>query len=1092
MKPTGAAVPFGIVALALCLASGAGRAADPPAPAAADPLEAIRAQLKAGHYPEAEAAARALLAAVEADKGPDSVETAAVLDLLVESRWRGGRTRDPEVQAFARRAVAIKEKALGPEHLEVAVSLNNLGNALLRAEDLDGARAAFERILLIRERSLGPDHPDVAKVLNNLSVLAEREGDYAKARALAERALGIMEKRYGPDSISLIEILNNLAGIQGIMDERAEAIRLHRRCQGIIEKNLGPDHPQMAVSLSNLGIQLRVTGDYIGARKAYERALAIKEKVLGPDSPSVASTLHSLGTLLLFMGDLAAARPLIERAIAIQEEAQGPGSPDLTESLNTLGRLLYQQGDYAAAKPILEKAVANAGKTLGPEHPDLRGPLGNLASVLSAQGDYAGARPLLERSLAIAEKSFGPDNIFTADIVEAMGDLLIKEGELDAARRRYERAFSIRENALGPAHPEVAATLENISAVQLYRGAFREAIGRALQAEALTREQFRATARSLPENQALRYETVRVSGLAVAVSALAAEAGTTVAGEDARRVWDAMARSRAMVLDEMAARHRQFGAPGDPEAASLADALRETRDRLARLVVAGPGPEEPKAYRELLAKAQRDRERAEAAVAEHSADFRRERARSLAGLEDAARAMPPGSALVAYVSYERLWRVPPGADHPTPPPEPLSSYLALVLRADVRDPTVVPLGPARPIDAALDRWRREAGTAPGGLSISGGRAEARYRKAGESLRRLIWDPLAARLQGTRLVFVVPDGPLNLVSLASLPVGPDRYLLETGPTLHYLSAERDLIDASGRGANGRGLLALGGPDYDVRSSSPPSPGGATADGAAPASGRIAAARATYRGPRSACGDFRTLRFDPLPGARVEAEEVASLWESKGGVSGGKETALLTGPEAGEGAFKRMASGHRVVHLATHGFFLEGRCASALESARRTAQPDVRRGGPSQAGDNPLLLSGLALAGANRREEAGAEEEDGILTAEEIAAVDLSGVEWAVLSGCETGVGQVHTGEGVLGLRRAFQTAGAGTLIMSLWSVEDAAAREWMKGLYEGRLGGMTTAEAARAAGIRIVEARRKSGRSTHPFFWAAFVAAGDWR
>jgi CHAT domain-containing protein len=141
---------------------------------------------------------------------------------------------------------------------------------------------------------------------------------------------------------------------------------------------------------------------------------------------------------------------------------------------------------------------------------------------------------------------------------------------------------------------------------------------------------------------------------------------------------------------------------------------------------------------------------------------------------------------------------------------------------------------------------------------------------------------------------------------------------------------------------------------------------------------------------------------------------------------------------------------------------------------------------------LLLSGLALAGANRRESAPDDGEDGILTAEEVASLDLSGVEWAVLSACETGIGQVQAGEGVLGLRRAFEVAGARTLILSLWPVEDAAAREWMRGLYEGRLEGLTTAEAVRQASLKVIQRRRQAGRSAHPAFWGAFVATGDWR
>jgi CHAT domain-containing protein len=148
----------------------------------------------------------------------------------------------------------------------------------------------------------------------------------------------------------------------------------------------------------------------------------------------------------------------------------------------------------------------------------------------------------------------------------------------------------------------------------------------------------------------------------------------------------------------------------------------------------------------------------------------------------------------------------------------------------------------------------------------------------------------------------------------------------------------------------------------------------------------------------------------------------------------------------------------------------------------------------AEENPLLLSGLVLAGANRRDDPGNADgiEDGILTAEEVASLNLSGLEWAVLSACETGVGEIRAGEGVLGLRRAFEIAGAGTLIMSLWSVEDAAARQWMQSLYRAHASGLGTAESVRSAGLELLAAAKRSAGGTHPYFWGSFVAAGDWR
>ena len=109
------------------------------------------------------------------------------------------------------------------------------------------------------------------------------------------------------------------------------------------------------------------------------------------------------------------------------------------------------------------------------------------------------------------------------------------------------------------------------------------------------------------------------------------------------------------------------------------------------------------------------------------------------------------------------------------------------------------------------------------------------------------------------------------------------------------------------------------------------------------------------------------------------------------------------------------------------------------------------------------------------------------------MNLQGVDWVVLSGCDTGIGDVQTGEGVLGLRRAFEIAGARSLIMSLWAVSDDAACEWMERLYAARFrDGLGTADAIHAATQRVIETRRRNGQSVHPFYWAAFVAAGDWR
>jgi CHAT domain-containing protein len=250
------------------------------------------------------------------------------------------------------------------------------------------------------------------------------------------------------------------------------------------------------------------------------------------------------------------------------------------------------------------------------------------------------------------------------------------------------------------------------------------------------------------------------------------------------------------------------------------------------------------------------------------------------------------------------------------------------------------------------------------------------------------------------------------------------------------------------------------------------------------------RPLRRARAETCGSLEAASFHALNGTLQEVRDISRVWKTSP-TTESEPAQVFVGRDANEAGFKHAASGRRVLHLATHGFFLDGSCPAAPNGTR--ALGGLSKGDGTPSADNPLRLSGLALAGANRRASAGPDEDEGILTAEEVAALNLNGVEWAVLSACDTGLGEIKTGEGVFGLRRAFQVAGARTVIMSLWSVDDDATRDWMRALYEGRFQrALSTADAVHGANLAVLRARRARGLSTQPFYWAGFVAAGDWR
>jgi CHAT domain-containing protein/tetratricopeptide (TPR) repeat protein len=1075
----------------------------------------------------AQAATRSLAESVlrvkETHLKPDNVDLSPSLRNLAYTLVAAGDAR--QSLPLLERAVAINEQTHGLQATATADSLDDLAAAQIQCDRYDDARRSLERALTIKEASLGPSGRGVPRTLDQFALMLQKKGEYRGARPFLERSLHLRENE-SPDNLDFAEtlallgdqllfegdpqaarlvyirvrdiekgklranhprvagVLRNLAQAVTDLGDLTEAKLLQEQALAIVEKNAGATNPEITGYLNDLANTNAAQGDYAVARVLYERAIKIVEDRMGAGDVTLATYAYNLAIVHVRLGDLVEARRQFKRAIDIWQRVLGPDHPYVAIALSALGRRLADQGAHAEAQRFLERALKIRERSLGADHRDVARNLADLAMTLERQGQVSRAQTLSARAVSIIERSDALDIPSSAGILALHADLQARQGHFDSARQYYERALAIRARVLGQSHPDYAVTQMALASTLARAGESSAALNAALQAEETGRQHLRLTVRYLSERQSLGYAGSRPKGLDLAMSLLAADPDVI------SRVFDGLIKSRSLVLDEMAARRHVRSEESRPEVASLWTALASTRQRLANLVVRGPGAGRPEQYTALIEDARREKELAERALADKSAVFRDEIARGEIGLDDVRRALPTGSALVAFARYDRTPIFGAGAaSSPATSTSAASavraraaipSYIAFIVREGQSDIALVRIGSASSIDGLVSRWHAEIMNIVGAGSPS--EAENTYRVAGAALRRRIWDPVAGYVKGATTVFVVPDGTLNLLSLAALPAGQTGYLIDAAPVIHYLSAERDLVSSSSAATANRGLLAVGGPAFDdatlftgkvVR----PRP-------ATRATGGVAA----VSGLRASCGDLASMMFDPLAGTLQEVREVARLWSDS-------PADILESRGASERAFKQAAPGHRVLHVATHGFFLRGACQPTIGGTRAVGGLSSKSPNQPVAGmaDNPLLLSGLALAGANRRAAAAPGEDDGILTAEEVAALNLGGVEWAVLSACDTGLGEVKAGEGVFGLRRAFQIAGVRTVIMSLWSVDDQATRLWMRALYEGRLQKhLSTADAMHQASLSVLKSRRARGESTHPFYWAGFVAAGDWR
>lgn len=1030
-----------------------------------------------------------LLERVERNHGGDSREAARVLAVIALAHCVGRREIDLGIELASRASeIAARPRAGDDASFDSRPMLRALGWCYRQAGRYQDARATLARAITASKSSAADEgasmsepsassEPDVdgleARLRVELATIEHDLGNLREARTLLEESLRMAEAASSP-STQLIGASRNALGVVTwrLGDLDAAAGHFEQLLEDA-SRNLGPDHAQIASFSNNYGLVLQDLGRWIEARRQYERAVAIAR---ARDYPSQAAYLNNLGNLAQDLGDWRAGEEAYRRSLEIEEEAIGPDHPNLARTLTNLGNLLRVTGRLDEAERQYRRALDIRERTLGSDHLDVAYTVINLGHLERRRRRWTQADELYRRALAIRTQALGERAPIVAQTIHERARLRLLEGRFEEAIADFRRALEIREQALGPDHHAVAKTLADLAIAATAAGDEGLAIASASRAEEIGRQHYRLTARQLTEREGLGLSSHRVGGRDLLLS-LAVGAGR---GRLVERSFEAVLRARNVVLEELSIRQEALR-DATPALESSFSELQKASARLARLMATSSAEGDDRGGEIERAAALVDR--LEREVAEGSETLRR--SRELPSLDQVLAGLPAETALVSLVRYRDFIAGPLSegeGEGLTAPP----AYVALVAAGEgVR---AVGLGAARTIDLAVEQWRRQI-RAP----ATGSASEEDYRRAATSLRRVLWDPIAGSLGSADRVLVVPDGDLHLVNLATLPAEDGRYLAESGPLFHTLVAETDLLRAPSANRGG-GLLAVGDPDFESAEigaagllSQP--------DRRAPEAGSeaVAASPAVQGELRRWCPSITETRFAAIPGTGDEARVVERLWRSShdraGAIDDAGSSRLLTGAAASESAVKSLASGRRIVHLATHGFSVGPDCQVAGSGVRGV-------GGLAPASRERFgrILSGLVLAGAHQAlEDPGARGEDGLLTSLEIGGLDLRSAEWVVLSACDMGVGPSVAGEGVLAMHRAFLAAGARTVITSLWPVEDSSAREWMEHLYRARLSeGLSTAEAVRAATLRSLTQRRAREAQTHPFYWGAFLAVGDWR
>ena len=984
-------------------------------------------------------------------------------------------------------AISIQERTVAKTSPDYTASLNNLaGYYSLSGNYAEAIRLATE-VLNLDEIIFGNEHPSYAIALSNLAAYKSAIGEYSEALDLEKNASIIYEKTLGKDHPTYAGSLSSIANYNSILGNYQEAISLNTEALKIYEKTLGKEHPTYSLSINRLAeLQVHI-GNYPMATKLFTQALETAKKSLGPNHSAYATILHNMATCISILGDDRKAITLEKEALSIREKALGKESDAYSVSLHSLAVLNSSTGNYVEAIKYETESLNIIKKTLGKNHKSYSTGSSCLASYYSALGNYEEAIRLDSEALYTIEQTFGKNHPDYANILSNLANDYYYYGNYLEASRLGHEALNIREKVLGTQHPDYAEALSNVSMFNISLGNLAEAKRQIMEASKIFQITFgqeshnysimlhklalcNALQHNFSESIRLEKEVLKIFAKTIgknhpdyrlALNDLTfyyfnskdyintAQQAILTTEECNKIVFstftDLTSHERTLFWNKYSNWYNYYLPMfsyyiSEPElsvatynGALLAKELLLNADReMSQLILESNDKAFIQEYRDLqfnktilykmlqkpkkehitaidsIHRIVRKQEKELITKSKVYGDYTRNLQITW---KEVQKKLNKEDIAIEFLAF------PAGKDS--------IIYAALILRPETTSPKMIPLFERKQLSNIN---KKDFYTTP-------------------TLSQLIWKPLEKELKGIKNVYFAPAGQLHNIAIEHLPSSDSTFIAEQ-INFYRLSSTRQLVMIKDKSHIKEAVL-YGGLKYDADTTA------------------LVVENKKYTDiPRDLniqhtfYPDSLNLRDGAkyLPATKIEAEQIKQALENTR-----LQPALYMDLRGTEESFKALSGKNiSMLHIATHGFYW------TETEARQTKDLDFLMMGDNNQSryveDKALTRSGLLLSGANialKGNPLPEGLEDGILTAKELAGLDLRGLDLVVLSACQTGLGEI-TGDGVFGLQRGFKKAGANTLLMSLWKVDDNATQLLMTQFYKNLLAGKSKFESLREA------------------------------
>jgi len=970
------------------------------------------------------------------------------------------RNKGEEALELIKSSMGVIEEVFGTDHIRYVSSLNKLAMVQFRLGLVAASRATYSKALSSATATQSTPDSETIVAHTGLAQCLQKELDYNGADSLYRLCLGYYVSGKAIRDSHYASVLTNYASSLQEQGKWYEARDMMNRTASHVRATSGPKHEQYAVTLEglamlnlrlgdqrkakaqldsaiaifdtpqkkksdnyaslllDLGRYYQLTGDYPRAEVLFRQAVDQLRSATGEVNGTYAIAINALALHYETMGNYVEAEPLLKQALEIREKLNGKLNAEYSTVLQNLASLYQLQEEYDKAEPLLMEALEIDRKVLGTEHPQYSVTLQNLATLYQKKKQFAKATEHMETVRGLTERTLGTKHPSYATVVSNLAALYQDQEKYEQSEKLWIESIELRRVILGEDHPDYARSLYGLAGVYFATGKFEQAHQQFTIVIAKYQAQITSYFSALSEKEKSAFYN-RIKPVFESYQDLCVQLIAQKKSVDAaKELFDLQLGTKAILLNASNKVRAAIINSGDQE---LQELFRQWQESKERLVLSYNYSREEREHLHIdLRQLEAASNDLEKRISERSELFSSQIGKKPATWADVRSSLKDQETAIEIIRIRKKYA------------KDSVYYAALIVSSSEPAPRLFVWPNGRAMESKMFRFHRNT---------------IKYHFNDTLSYKYFWQPVEKVLPPTKKLYVSSDGIFNKINLNTIQNPRSGEWVLDKYEIRLLSNTKELTESHPSMLKPSSVGSVFGyADFNL----------AETDKALSTGKRATATRFGFEG-----GDIPML-----PATEKEVNLLHDLLQEKQWTV----NAFML-DKATEANLKSIRN-PQILHIATHGFFLSD----------MDIDDELEGDTEKQLTQNPLFRSGILLAGAALKQEAG--QEDGVLTAFEAMNLHLDQTELVSLSACETGLGEVRNGEGVYGLQRSFLVAGARTVIMSLWQVDDVATQELMSSFYKSWLGGADKFQAFRQAQLEIKE------RYKLPFYWGAFVLIGN--